>query len=157
MFQIDVRLQINAPQQMVWDVISKIDDDPRYWWRINSVKKISEDRIFVKREITLVNGAKCYQIVTLFPREGIHIKWTRGPIVGIKDVLLTCNGNVTILEVKMNYTLSGAVKLVPKDVVEELRFEAEQALNLIKEEAEKKFDKITATEKKLQVDLINEQ
>jgi uncharacterized membrane protein len=139
--KIDVRLQINAPQEMVWNVISKIDDDPRYWRGITTVRKISQDRILVKREITLINGTKCYQKVTLFPREGIHIRWTRGPIVGIKDILLTGIGDVTILEVEMNYTLSGVVRLVPKSIIEELRFEAEQALQLIKEEVEKSLTK----------------
>lgn len=155
--RIDVRLQINAPKKIVWDVISNIDYDPCYWWGISSIGKTSQDRIFVRREINLINGAKCHQKVTLFPREGIHIKWTRGPITGIKDLLLTCSGNATILQVQMNYTLSGPVQLVSKDIVEELRFEAEQALRLIKEEAEKKFEEIVIREGKLQADLINGQ
>ena len=154
MIKIDVKLKINASQDMVWDVISKIDNDPKYWKGITSIRKVSKDRNVITREIVLINGTRCYQKVTPFPKEGIHIRWTRGPIVGIKDILLTCNGNVTILEVQMNYKLSGVVRLVPKTVIEELRFEAEQALQLVKEEVEEKLDKIKKNEK-LWVDLIN--
>ena len=154
--KIDVKLQINTPQEMVWDVISKTDNDPSYWKGITSIRRISKDQNTVTREITLVNGSKCYQKVTLFPKEGIHIRWTRGPLVGIKDILLTCNGNASILEVQMIYKLSGVVRLVPKSILEELRFEAEQALQLIKEEVEKKLDKISTDGNLLRVDLINE-
>jgi hypothetical protein len=153
--KIDVKLQINAPQEMVWDIISKTENDPKYWKGITSIRKSSKDQNVVTREITLINGSKCHQKVTLFPREGIHIRWTRGPMFGIRDLLLTRNGNVSIIEVQMIYTLSGVVRLVPKSIVEELRFEAEQALQLIKEEAEKKLDRIYTDGKKLQVDFIN--
>ena len=156
MIKIDVKQKINAPQDLIWNVISKIDNDSKYWKGITSIRKVSKDRNVITREIVLINGTRCYQKVTLFPKEGIHIRWTRGPIVGIKDVLLTCNDNVTILEVQMNYTLSGVVRLVPKSIIEELRFEAEQALQLIKEEAEKKLSLVTK-KGKLQVDLINGQ
>jgi hypothetical protein len=154
--KIDVRLQINAPQEMVWNVISKIDDDPRYWSGITSIRKISKDRNVITREVNLINGSKCFQKVTLFQGEGIHIRWTRGPIVGIKDILLTCNGNVTILEVQINYRLSGVVRLVPKSILEELQFEAEQAVQLIKQEVEKKSFNISKENRKLWADLINE-
>lgn len=155
MIKIEVKLQINAPQEMVWNVISKIDYDSHYWTGITSIRKISKDQNVVTREITLINGTKCRQKVTLFPREGIHIRWTGGPMVGIKDILLTCKGNVSMLEVQMTYTLSGVVRLVPKSIVNELQFEAEQALQLIKEEVEKKLDKITTENEKFRVDLIN--
>ncbi|MGI0073447.1 MAG: SRPBCC family protein [Nitrosotalea sp.] len=137
MIEIDVSLQIDAPQENVWNIISKIDNDPKYWCGISSIRNISKNQDVITRELTLVNGSKCFQKVTLFQREGIHIRWTHGPIVGIKDILLTSNGNVTIVAVQINYRLSGVVRLVPKSILEELQFEAEQALALIKQEVEK--------------------
>ncbi len=136
MLKIEVRLQINAPQDEVWKIVSKIGNDPRYWKRIILLRNISRDRNFTTREITLLDGSKCFQKITLFPKEGIHIRSSRGPIVGIKDILLTSIGNTTILEVQMNYKIPGVVRLIPRSMVEELQLEAEQALQLIKQEVE---------------------
>ncbi len=136
MIKIETKMQIVASQEKVWNIISKIDDDPRYWKGITYIRNISKNRNVITREVSLANGSKCNQRITLFPREGIHIRYTGGPMVGIKDILLTGIGNVTIIEVQIDCRLSGVVRLIPKSVLEELQTESEFALQLIKEEAE---------------------
>ena len=136
---INVKLQINAPQETVWGIISTIDNDQKYWSRIKSIRNISKNQNHTTRELTTINGSKCFQKITLFHREGIHIRWTRGPMVGIKDIMLTGIGNKTFLNVEINYKLSGVVRIVPKSVLEELQVEAEQALLGIKKEAENRY------------------
>lgn len=153
MIEINVKLQINASQDKVWNIISKVDDDPHYWKGMTSIRNISKNRNVITRKVSLVDGTKCHQKVTIFPKDGIHITWTRGPMVGIKDILLF-SGSSTVLEVQMRYRLIGVVRLVPKSILNELQSEAELALQLIKEEAEESHW-FPVENKKLWADLIN--
>lgn len=138
MVMIDVRITINRSQEKVWNVISKVDNDPSYWKGMILIKNISKTRNVITREVTLVNGDKSYQKVTLFPKEEVHVRLTKGSIIGIKDISLDGMGNITILRALLNYKLSGLQRLFPKGVLKELQFEVEQALQLIKEKVEEK-------------------
>lgn len=156
MIKIEIKTRIAASQEKVWNIISRIDDDPQYWKGMTNIRNISKNRNFTTREISLVNGSKCHQKVTLFPREGIHIRYTRGPMIGIKDILLTgIGGDVTILEVQINYRLSGVVRIVPKSILKELQSETELALQLIREEAEETPCNALMENRKILVDHIN--
>ena len=155
MIRIETKIQIAASQERIWGIVSKIDKDAHYWKGIKSIKNISKDRNFVIREISLINGSKCFQKITLFQREGVHIRYTKGPMVGIKDILLTSTGSSTILEVQMEYKLFGVVRLVPKSILEELQYESELALQLIKEEAEE-APCVPLEKRKLWAELVNE-
>lgn len=136
MVEIDITLKINAPFEKVWNIISNIDNDPFYWKYIVSIKNITRDRNVVLREVYMSNGNKCQQKITFFPKEGIHIRWTRGAITGVKDIMLIDNGSTTIIRAQINYKIGGAVKIGSISVLDELRSETENALNLIKKDAE---------------------
>lgn len=149
-----VKLSINTSREKIWNIISKIDNDLHYWKGITAIRNFSKNQNVTTREVTLVNGSKSLQKVTLFPKEGIHIRCTKGPIVGIKDILLN-GSNTTILEVQMSYKLSDVVQLVPRNVVDDIRYETELALKLIKGEAENS-PVLPFKKRNLMVDLINE-
>src|SRR6185312_11973339 len=137
MIQVISKIMINASIKKVWSLISSIERDPYFWKGMVRVRNTSRNGNVFTREVTLSNSDKCYQKVVLFPMEGIHIKWTRGILVGIKDILITSIGNQTLLEVEMNYTLKGIAQLRSRSISEELRNESELALQLIKEDIEK--------------------
>ncbi len=137
MIRIISKIMINASVKKVWSVISAIERDPYFWKGMVHVRNTSRNGNVVTREITLNTSDKCYQKIVLFPMEGIHIKWTRGIVCGIKDILITSIGNQTLLEVEMNYTLKGIARIRSRTISEELRNESELALQLIKEEIEK--------------------
>ncbi len=137
MIRIISKIMINASAKKVWSVISAIERDPYFWKGMVRVRNTSRNGNVFTREITLNTSDKCYQKVILFPMDGIHIKWTRGILSGIKDILITSIGNQTLLEVEMNYTLKGIVQIRSRTISEELRNESELALQLIKEEIEK--------------------
>lgn len=146
---------INSTAKKVWSVVSAIERDPYFWKGIARIRNKSRDGNVFTREVTLSNSDKCYQKITLFPIEGIHIKWTRGSLTGIKDILLTQVGNQTLLEVQMNYAIKGIAQLRSRSISEELRNEAELALQLIKEDIEK-TQSFEIKERKQWADLINE-
>lgn len=153
MIRIISKIMINAPVKKVWSVISGIERDPYFWKGMIRVRNISRNANLLTREVTLSNSEKCYQKVVLFPMEGIHIKWTRGILVGIKDILIIPIGNQTLLQVEMNYALKGIAQIRSRSISEELRNESELALQLIKEDIEK-IQPFPTQERKQWADLI---
>lgn len=156
MIEIDAKIQINAPQEKVWKIISKIDNDHTYWKGITRIRNISKEQNVITRYVFLGKDSKCQQRVILFPKEGIHIKWLKGPIMGIKDILISGHGNTTTLEIQMNYTLSGVVGLFSKNTTKELQSEANLALQLIKEELEGTQQNPILEERRSWADLIHD-
>lgn len=153
MIRIISKIVINASVKKVWSVISAIERDPYFWKGTVRVRNTSRNGNVFTREVTLNNSGKCYQKVILFPMDGIHIKWTRGILTGIKDILVTPIGSQTLLEVEMNYVLQGIVQLRSRSISEELRNESELALQLIKEDIEK-IQPFQIQERKQWADLI---
>ena len=82
------------------------------------IRNMSKEGNVINREVTLMNTDKCYQKIILFHMEGIHIRWTRGTINGIKDIMITPIGKQTLLKVEMNYEIKGVARLFPRDVSE---------------------------------------
>ncbi|MGI0065624.1 MAG: hypothetical protein ACREA5_00635 [Nitrosotalea sp.] len=137
MICITSKIMINSSVRKVWNVISAIERDPYFWKGVVRIRNMSRNGNTFTREITLNNSDKCYQQIILFPIEGIHSKWTRGTLAGIKDIMITQIGNQTLLEVEIKYTLKGVAQLRSRSISEELRNESELALQLIKEDIEK--------------------
>ncbi len=155
MVHIVSKIMISSSAKKVWSVISAIERDPYFWKGLTRVRNTSHSRNVFTREVILSNSDKCYQKVILFPIEGIHIKWTRGPIIGIKDILITQIGNQTLLEVEMNYEIKGIAQLRSRRISEELRNESELALQLIREDIEQ-IEPFQIKDRKQWVDLIRE-
>ncbi|MDE1867299.1 MAG: SRPBCC family protein [Thaumarchaeota archaeon] len=155
MVEINAKIQINAPREKVWKIISEIDNDPSYWKAITHIRNISKEQNVITRDVFLGKDNKCQQRVTLFPKEGIHIKWLKGPITGIKDILLYTSGSTTILETQMSYTILGVTSIFSKSISQKLQNEAELALQLIKEEVEEGHQSPQLEERKLWADLVN--
>lgn len=156
MNEINSKIEINASQEKVWKIISKIDNDPAYWRGITRLRNISKEQNVITRDVFLGGDNKCQQRVILFPKEGIHIKWLRGPITGVKDILLSTRGNMTTLEVQMSYTLSSVVNIFSKNTAKDLQKEVELALELIKEESEGRQQQPALEKRRLWSDLIHD-
>jgi len=154
MVEIKVKAQIDAPMERVWEVVSKVDDDPKFWNLTKKIRNISKKENEVVREVTLGKVDKCHQKITFLPKEAIHILWTKGVITGTKDIVLTHLGNTTLLEVQIDYSISGPANLFPGRISKELQVEAEFAVDLIREKAEGKPHKIPMVERKSWADLI---
>jgi hypothetical protein len=156
MVEISAIIRINAPQEKVWKIISKIDNDLAYWKGTTRIRNISKEQNTITRYVFLGKDNKCQQRVILFPKEGVHIKWLKGPIMGVKDILLFAHGNTSTLEIQMNYTLSGIAGLFSKNTTKVLQSEAELALQLIKEESEEMQQTPILEERRLWADLIHD-
>ena len=88
--EIIVDLEIRAPADSVWSIISDVDREPEYWKGTKSVRNISrhDNDTLIKREITIAfRDQKCMQNVHIFPEEmRVDAEFTDGIIKGKKSV-----------------------------------------------------------------------
>jgi len=134
--EIKAAIEINAPVNKVWEVISDLDNDSKFWTAITSIRNISHENNVIKREVLLAKINKCLQTITLYPNEQLHTEWTKGIIKGTKDIFLTSKNNTTYLEVILNYKFTGMAGLMAGKITKDIQNEAERAVEFIKTKAE---------------------
>jgi len=138
MAEIRASVEINAPLEKVWNLVSDLDNEPKFWKGTKEIRNISKESNIVTREVTIAfKDSKCMQTVTLYPKEKIHAEFTKGIINGTKTVSLQSQGNSTHLEAVWNIKLSGMMGMFTGMVKKHIQSGTEQALQSIKQEAEK--------------------
>jgi len=134
---IETSIEINAPSEKVWGVVSDIDNEPKYWKGTKEVHNISKEGNMVNREIIIAfRDQKCTQEVTLFPKEKIVALFTKGIISGNKTVELIGQENQTRLKVKWDIKLTGLMGMFTGLVTKHIKDGTDLALKSIKEEIE---------------------
>ena len=135
---IETSIQINAPAEKVWDLVSDIDNEPKFWKGTKEVRNISREGDVVNREIVIAfRDQKCQQKVTLYPKEKIVAVFTKGIISGSKDVKLISQENQTLLEVNWDIKLTGVMGMFTGMIKKHIRSGTDLALQSIKEELER--------------------
>ena len=138
MAKIDVEVEINAPIEKVWNVVSDIDNEPKFWKGTKEVKNLSTEGNLVKREIIIAfRDKKCLQEVKLYPNEKIEAKFTKGIIDGEKIVSLIPKEEKTVLRTDWDIKLTGMMGMFTGMVKKHIKSGTEQAMQSIKEEIEK--------------------
>ncbi len=101
--------EIPAKLLRVWEIVSDIDNDPKYWPGINSVSNISKYGNVIEREVTVgFRNSKSKQTVILEPTKSVTTKMNEGPMIGAKVVTLSQIGdNRTNIEVIWDFRLDG--------------------------------------------------
>jgi len=138
MIQIQSAVEINAPLEKIWDIISDLDAEPKFWKGTKEVRNISKQGNVITREITIAfKDSKCLQTVTLYPKEKIQAVFTKGIINGTKTIILTQKEGATRLEAIWDMKLSGMMGMFTGMVKKHIQSGTEQALQSIKQEAER--------------------
>ena len=138
MATIEVEVEINANADKVWDVVSDIDNEPKFWKGTKEVKNLSQDGNLIKREITIAfRDQKCLQEVVLKPKQAIEAKFTKGIINGEKIVSLIPNEEKTILRTIWDIKLTGMMGMFTGMIKNHIKSGTEQAMQSIKEEIER--------------------
>ncbi|MDE1862811.1 MAG: hypothetical protein KGI33_07855 [Thaumarchaeota archaeon] len=132
MVKIKVRLRIDVPREIIWEVISKVENDLYFWKGITSTRTISEGGNELVREVVLGCDILCTQKITMWPMEKIQVKWVEGVIRGTREIALVSLGGATLVEVQMNYEFPGLVSSDSKRLAKLFQNEAELAVDLIK-------------------------
>ena len=138
MAEIKASVKINSTQEKIWDVISDIDNEPKFWKGTKEVRNISKDGNQISREITIAfRDQKCMQEVTIFPKETIKAVFTKGVIVGEKTLTLKdAVDDSCELEAIRDVKLSGKMGLFTGIIKKHINSGTKQALQAIKEEVE---------------------
>ncbi len=138
MTQIQASVEIDSALDKVWNIISDLDSEPKFWKGTKSVKNISKDGNVVQREVTIAfRDSKCMQTVTTYPKEKIHAQFTQGIIDGTKIITLVPQNNKVKLEVVWDIKLSGMMGMFTGMIKKHIQSGTEQALQSIKQEAER--------------------
>ena len=135
---IETSIEVNAPVEKVWDLVSDIDNEPKFWKGTLGVRNISKEGNVVNREITIAfRDQKCQQEVTLYPKEKIVAVFTKGIISGSKNINLNSQDKQTLLEVKWDVKLTGIMSMFTGMITKHIRNGTDSALQSIKEELER--------------------
>ena len=137
MATIDTSIEINAPINKVWDIISDLDGEPKFWKGTKETRIISRDGNLITREIVIAfRDSKCMQKITIEPKEKIHAEFTEGIIKGSKTLNLKSKDNGSILEANWDIKMGGLAGMFTGMIKKHIRSGTEQAIELIKKQAE---------------------
>lgn len=137
MGKITVSVDLNVSIDKVWDIISDLDNEPKFWKGTKEIRNISSNENIVKREVTIAfRDQKCMQEITILPKQKIEAKFTKGIIIGkkilnLKETQIGCN-----LEVIWEIKLSGMMGMFTGMITKHIQSGTEQALQAIKQEVE---------------------
>lgn len=138
MVQIQASVEIDAPIDKVWNIISDLDSEPKFWKGTKEVRNISKNGNTITREVTIAfKDSKCMQTVTLYPKEKIQIQFTKGVIEGTKTLTLAQKDNKTILDVLWDMKLTGMMGMFTGMIKKHIQSGSEQALDSIKQESQR--------------------
>src|SRR5215211_3221004 len=117
--EIKASREISAPIDQVWNVVSDVDNETKYWPTFKSIKNINTTAINMtanttEREVTLVVGPQgetiTHQFVTVNPEQFVvETNITEGPVTGTRLLTLSPspNTNATKIDVLWNVDMSG--------------------------------------------------
>jgi len=134
---INSSIDINASIEKVWNIISDLDNEPKFWKGTKESRTISKDGNVIVREIIIAfRDSKCMQKITLDPKEKIYAEFTDGILKGSKTLNLKSKENSLWLEVEWDIKMTGLAGMFTGMIKRHVKGGTEQALELIKLEAE---------------------
>ena len=138
MAEIHASVDVNVTIDKVWDVISDLDNEPKFWKGTKEIRNISSSENKINREITIAfRDQKCMQEVTIFPKQKIEAKFTKGIIKGEKILNLKETEDGCSLEAVWKIKLSGMMGMFTGMITKHIQSRTEQALQAIKQEVDK--------------------
>ncbi len=129
----DVRSGLNR----VWDIVSDVDNDPKYYDGLSSVKNLTKEGNVIEREVVVgFMGHEGLQTVVLTPKQSVEVTMTKGPLLGTRvTTLVPLTDSKTRVEVRweIEFRMPAFVRAM---VRRELEKGTENALRRIVKEAE---------------------
>jgi ribosome-associated toxin RatA of RatAB toxin-antitoxin module len=110
--QIKVTREMSVPIDQVWNIVSNVDEETKYWSIIKDIKNINMTDNMVDREVTIGVGpqdTKTRQFVTLsLDQKLIQTNITEGPVTGSRVLTLNSisDSNATRVDVVWDLDLN---------------------------------------------------
>lgn len=132
MVAINASREIAAPVSRVWQIVSDVDNEPKYWHGTKTVKNIRKSGNTIEREVTIAfRDSLCRQIVVLDPEKSVEITITEGPMKGTKKVTLSPVGEMTRIDAIWDVKLAGFLGMFSGMVKKHIAEGTEEALDRI--------------------------
>ena len=81
---------MRASLHRLWEIVSDVDNEPKYYDGLNSVKNLSRIGNVIEREVVVgYLNHEGRQTVTLCPKASVEVKMTKGPMIGTRITTLS--------------------------------------------------------------------
>ena len=140
--EIKVSHEISAPVDQIWNIVSDVDNETKYWTTYKTIKNINKIDNIIEREVTVTVGpqnVKTHQFVTVNPEQMvIQTNITEGPVTGSRVLTLSPSSdiNATKIDVLWNIDMSGIPIIVKGLAKDNFMKTTEEALNRIAQTVE---------------------
>lgn len=133
--------EVSATIDEVWNMISNVDNEQRYWPQLKNVKILNRKGNRIEREATVTRGpigdAKSLQTLILNPKKSTILTMTKGPMLGTRKVALeVSNEHGVKVDVIWEFELRGVPEFAQGFVKDSISEATDKALTMITEEAE---------------------
>ncbi|MDG6909479.1 MAG: SRPBCC family protein [Nitrososphaerota archaeon] len=135
-------IEVDAPLEAVWKVVSDIDNEPEYWHGTREVVNLRREGSVTER-VVVQNfiGTRVEQRVTLNPEESVEVDYLKGTTVGRKTVSIARVGDGRyVVRASWNVHFTGMLVLITPVIWNHIVRGTENALARIKEAAEGRAD-----------------
>jgi len=128
---------MRANLDRLWEIVSDVDNEPKYYAGLNSVRNLSKEGNVIERKVVVgYLNHEGRQTITLNPKKSVEVKMTEGPMLGTRLVTLSplADSNTRVdVSWKMVLRVPIFVRAMVKREVEK---GTEEALKRIAKEAE---------------------
>src|SRR5829696_3048782 len=102
--EIKASRDISSSIDQVWNVVSNIDNETKYWSTFKAIKNINMTANTTEREVTIVTGPLgetiTHQFVTVNPEQFVvETNITEGPVTGTRTLALSPSSNVNTTKI----------------------------------------------------------
>jgi carbon monoxide dehydrogenase subunit G len=124
--------EVPAPVDRVWDIVSDVDNEPRYYPGLNTIRNIRRTGNVIEREVTVgFRDSKGRQTVVLHPKESVEVTMTEGPMRGTRVITLSGDGSKTKIDIAWDVELVGIPVLFRGKVKNQIMKGTKEALDRI--------------------------
>jgi carbon monoxide dehydrogenase subunit G len=132
--------EMHSNMDRIWDIMSKTDDDQKYWTAIRDVKVIGTNGNTIEREASVGPSGfshRSRQALVLDPKKSIKLKMTGDAMTGERTIVLVPLGkNSTRVDVEWNFELKNVPGFVQSFVKKQISKVTDKALTKIAADAE---------------------
>lgn len=136
--KIERSIEIGSSKDVLWEIISDLENEPKYWYGTKEVRTLSRNENEIDREIVQnFRGHIILQRAVLKPKYEIEIRYLKGIVKGVKVISIEqIEQQKQRLKVRWDISFSGAYKLMARTIEKHTAEGTTHALERIKQAAE---------------------
>lgn len=133
MVRISANRAVPAPLNRVWEIVADVDNEPRHWRGLSSVRNVSKNGNVIEREVTVgVMNFRSLQTAVLNPKKSIETTMTEGVMTASRTMTLSpLEGGGTKVDVSWDIEIPSIPSLVKGNVKNGIAKGTEGALDSI--------------------------